>query len=320
MSKLETLADLEQLIKDEIPESLKLDYKASASLGRSNNQRKEKELVKDVSAFANSAGGQIVYGIEEVEHKPIRIDGGANPAVISREWIEQIIDSNVQPRIEGLVIRPIPLDDGNLAYVIDIPAATTRAPHQALDKKYYKRQNFQSVAMEDYEIRDTFRRTTYAEPFATVSFSNGRSTIDVELEHGPDHSVPIGLSIILGNSSSQPAYYLVFSLYIDSRLVVASKGDLEELAQITSKDGRIFNGYAKKIGIPGTFPLFKELNFALCVPPFSFKVPNLMLDNNHAFFIGYDLRTPGHHVTQFANIRLSLRQLEIQFQPATVNR
>lgn len=74
MLKLETLADLEQLIKNEIQESLTLDYKASASLGRDNERRKE--LVKDVSAFANSAGGQIVYGIEEVECKPVRVDGG----------------------------------------------------------------------------------------------------------------------------------------------------------------------------------------------------------------------------------------------------
>jgi predicted HTH transcriptional regulator len=74
MLKLETLADLEQLIKDDIQESLTLEYKASDSLGRGNAQRNE--LVKNVSAFANSAGGQIVYGIEEVDHKPIRVDGG----------------------------------------------------------------------------------------------------------------------------------------------------------------------------------------------------------------------------------------------------
>jgi hypothetical protein len=47
MLKLETSADFDRLIRDEIQESLTLDYKASVSLGRSNDQRKE--LVKDVS-------------------------------------------------------------------------------------------------------------------------------------------------------------------------------------------------------------------------------------------------------------------------------
>ena len=286
MLKLETMADLDQLIKDEIQESLTLDYKASASLGRSNYQ--PKELVNDVSAFGNSAGGQIVYGIEEVDRKPVRLDKGSDPTIISREWIEQTIDSNVQPRIEGLVIRPIPLAGSNLAYVIDIPAAITRAPHQALDNKYYKRQNLQSVPMEDYEIRDIFRRATRAEPFATISFSNGRTTIDVELEHGSDHSAPIGLNITLGNRSSQPAYYSVFHLYIDSRLFVTSTGSLEGLGQLSTNDGRNLNTYVKKMGIPGSFPLFKEMSFTLCHPSFTFKVPSLILDNNHTFLIGYD--------------------------------
>src|SRR3989442_7947324 len=41
--------------------------------------------------------------------------------------------------------------------------ATTNAPHQAPDNKYYYRQNFQSVPMEDYQVRDTMRRATTPE-------------------------------------------------------------------------------------------------------------------------------------------------------------
>jgi Putative DNA-binding domain len=318
MLKLETLTDLDRLISDEIQESLTLDYKASASLGRNNDQRKE--LIKDVSAFANSAGGQIVYGIEELNRKPIRIDEGINPSAFSRETIEQIIDSNVQPRIEGLTIRAIPLVSGNCIYVINIAPATSRAPHQALDKKYYKRQNFQSVPMEDYEIRDTLRRAEYAEPFATILFSGGRSQIDVVLMNGSDVSLPIELNIMLGNKSSQPAYYSVFTIYIDTRLIIASSHDLEYGGQGTTNTGQTFNIYLKKMGIPKIFPLFREMNFALCVPPFSFRVPNLMLDSNCSFFLGYDFRTPGHHLTQFGSLNLPFRVLEIQMQPPTINR
>jgi len=156
MLKLETKADLQRLVDDNIQESLTLDYKDSAALAKDDRSRNE--LCKDVSAFANSAGGQIIYGIPEKNRKPQPLDSGVPNDQITREWIEQVIDSQVQPRIENLIITPILFDANHNGYVITIPQAVTRAPHQAPDNKYYKRQNFQSIAMEDYEVRDAFRR------------------------------------------------------------------------------------------------------------------------------------------------------------------
>src|SRR5437870_11805234 len=104
MLKLEVKADLQRLIDDDIQESVTLDYKASPALAKDSKSRDE--LCKDISAFANSAGGQIVYGIEEKNQKPVKLDEGSS---LTREWIEQVIESNVQPRIEGLMITPIRL-------------------------------------------------------------------------------------------------------------------------------------------------------------------------------------------------------------------
>src|SRR5262249_16050781 len=148
----------ERLKNDDIQESRTLDYKDAAALGKSSQQRSE--LCKDVSAFANSAGGQIIYGIQEKGHHPARVqdDDAVNPADISREWIEHVIDSDVQPRIQNLRIQPIDVAPGRVAYVITIPQATSNAPHQAPDNKYYYRQNFQSVPMEDYQINCRRRR------------------------------------------------------------------------------------------------------------------------------------------------------------------
>jgi hypothetical protein len=56
--------DLTQLITDKVVEHLGLDYKASAKLQRGND-RKATEVSIDVSGFANSAGGTIVYGMLE---------------------------------------------------------------------------------------------------------------------------------------------------------------------------------------------------------------------------------------------------------------
>ena len=59
----DAIEDLKRLVEEGIEESLTLDYKASAALTRESSA--VNELCKDVSAFANSAGGQIVYGVEE---------------------------------------------------------------------------------------------------------------------------------------------------------------------------------------------------------------------------------------------------------------
>lgn len=155
-----TEQDLKRLIADQIGESLTLDYKESAALQRSDG--KKNELSKDVSAFANSAGGVLVYGIKENGHIPVAIDNGYDPVDISKEWIEQVINSRVSRRITGLRIYPVSLTEtspGRVAYVVEIPASTD-APHMAADHRYYKRFNFESVPMEDYEVRDVSRRYT----------------------------------------------------------------------------------------------------------------------------------------------------------------
>lgn len=207
MLKLETKSDLERLIIDEVKESLTLDYKASGSLGKDSKQRDE--LCKDVTAFANSAGGQIVYGIEEGENNlPIKVDDGADPAIT-----KQVIDSRVQPRIEGLRITPIQLAKG-FSFVLTIPQAGSRAPHQAPDKKYYKRQNFQSSPMEDYEIRDTLRRATTPTLQVMLNLA-GKRTAQLQFIHLQERSKPLTLNALVTNQSPQPAYHSVIYLGLD---------------------------------------------------------------------------------------------------------
>lgn len=78
-------------------------------------------VLLESASFANSAGGQIVFGVTEDKRLPIQVDEGFDESDISKEWIEMVIDTNVSPRIEGLVIRVIPLETGRVIYVIEIP-------------------------------------------------------------------------------------------------------------------------------------------------------------------------------------------------------
>ena len=157
-------AYLHQLISSKAEESLTLEFKGASALkpiGTKDMEKVKVEMGKDVSAFANSAGGTIIYGMDEEPKEPHSAKGLSpiNPAETSKEWMEHVIHSRIQPRIQGLLIHPIEMaikHPGSFAFVVEIPESTTA--HQASDKKYYKRFNFQSVPMEDYEIRHAMNR------------------------------------------------------------------------------------------------------------------------------------------------------------------
>ena len=250
MFKISTKEDLQRLVDEEIQESLTLDYKASPSLARDDKRRDE--LCKDVSAFANSAGGQIIYGIEEKDRKPLKVDDGSD---LSREWIEQVIDSGVQPRLEGLVITPVPVGSGRHAYVLTMPQASGRAPHQAPDKKYYKRQNFQSVPMEDYEIRDALRRATTPELYVELSFATGASA-EVEFASQSELSKPITLNVDVRNWSSQPAHYALVQIGIDTELPLHTPGDFVTMGG----DDQPQYWLRHRFMSPPGMPIFKEID------------------------------------------------------------
>lgn len=159
----ETLAELEKWIADGVEESITLDYKAAAALAKD----KTAEIAKDVSAMANAAGGILIYGVMEFPknspkaHLPEKID----PVVgtdITKEWLEHIIGSGVQPRAAGILVKPIRLlnPPTGVVYVVVVPQGVTA--HQATEKrKYYRRYNFESVAMLDHEIRDIMHRARH---------------------------------------------------------------------------------------------------------------------------------------------------------------
>lgn len=162
-----TAETLQYLIENEVEENVHLDYKAGTALQK--NDRGKNEITKDVSAFANADGGIIIYGLAEKDHKPAELapfDGND----FSKERLDQII-ANIQPSIKGVSIFPIRLggDVSQSVYVVKIPRSSN-APHMASDHRYYKRNNFQSVAMEDYEVRDLFTRADCPELEISVCF------------------------------------------------------------------------------------------------------------------------------------------------------
>lgn len=289
-----TEADLLALIANRVQESLQLEYKKSTSLV--NEKQKRGELSKDVSAFANSAGGVIVYGMAEDKNFPTQIDGGYDPAEISKEWIEQIINSTIQPRIDGIQINQISLtstNPGRVAYAIVIPPATSRAPHQSYSKIYYKRFNFQVLPMEDYEIRDVARRATVPDLWLSFRFARGKSAaIDFKLGN---RSSPIPLRCSIGNHSPQPAKYAVIDVLIDHNFEIQGSmpAGMTDAGTTVTSLGFAMRRFRFQWGAANHLPIFSEAVLDLPEPPLYLIISANAAQNVKTFYLGYKLMAPG---------------------------
>ena len=103
-------AQVNQFVDNEIPESIELDYKADVTL---QPRPSRVELAKDISSFANTVGGAVIYGIPEnrindaicVPLSPFGIDPVRGFASI----LENILVETVYPHLPDLVIREVAL-------------------------------------------------------------------------------------------------------------------------------------------------------------------------------------------------------------------
>ena len=152
-----SLQDLNDFVELEVEENIHLDYKDGAAL----SSDKIFEITKDVSSFANSDGGIIIYGVGEDKntHKPSYY-APITDTKYSKEWLEQKINL-IQPKINGLIIYPIRLNEkaSKSIYIVKIPRSDD-APHMADDKRFYRRDNFSSEIMHSFEVRNCFYRFT----------------------------------------------------------------------------------------------------------------------------------------------------------------
>lgn len=108
------------------------------------------ELSKQVSAFANSGGGTIIYGIEDTPigtPRTIDVDGGVSLGLKNgtKEWLEDVIPNLVDFAISSFNVYVVTAKDAESGiannrgiFLVNISSSDV-APHQAKDKKYYAR-------------------------------------------------------------------------------------------------------------------------------------------------------------------------------------
>jgi hypothetical protein len=137
------------------------------TLGNVKESDVRETLSKAVSAFANSGGGTLCFGITMAGNQWQIDDGGVSLAVITpntREWLEDIIPRIVEPELSRFNVYEIPthgkksrIDTGRAVFLIEIPDSE-QAPHQAQDNRYYGRIAGKSKPLGHRFVADIFGR------------------------------------------------------------------------------------------------------------------------------------------------------------------
>lgn len=157
--------DLQQLLDTPVYESRVLDYKEQLS---GDTSTEKKEFLYDITAFANSGGGELIYGISEErvggkttgkpsEMRGVNID---NKDELIRKY-ENLIRTAVQPRIFGMQMEAIQISNGNHVLVIRIPNSLN-SPHMVTlegSQRFYSRNSAGKHPMDITEIRSTILST-----------------------------------------------------------------------------------------------------------------------------------------------------------------
>jgi hypothetical protein len=117
------------------------------------------EFLKDVSSFANAAGGDLVYGMAEVDGVPTELCG-LGDVQTDKEILrlEETILRGVQPRLLSVRSQPVELSAGGVALVIRVPRSW-RPPHRVSflqHDKFWTRATNGKHDMDVTELRDAF--------------------------------------------------------------------------------------------------------------------------------------------------------------------
>jgi schlafen family protein len=265
--------DINDLISNRVEESINLDFKSIDSLG--SEPSKKKELSKDVSSFANSAGGIIIYGIREENHVAESlsfIDGNK----FTKEWIEQVIHSNIHRKIDGILIIPVRFENdiNKTVYVIKIPESN-QAPHMASDNRYYKRYNFESVPMEEYEVRNLYNRLQRTDLSITDLIFQNRGYSGVKNNYG---YVYFDINALVKNESNSIEDRYKLEITIPNILLQNALQSVNEKIYLNLNTGShsIFS-------IPNESPLFQDERAS--IRPVSIRVTKRTFDNPENFTI-----------------------------------
>ncbi|MDR1115242.1 MAG: ATP-binding protein [Tannerella sp.] len=151
--------DIQELITNSVAENKTLEYKQELKIATvPPSDGEKKEFLADVSAFANTEGGDIIYGISEKDSIPKDIIG---IEIIKTDEllrkIDNLIRDGLQPRITHQ-IKILPISGNKYILLLHIEKSWNR-PHRVIlggSTAFYARNSKGKYLLDTFELRDMF--------------------------------------------------------------------------------------------------------------------------------------------------------------------
>jgi len=142
------------LVNDQHAERRTVEYKRELPGGGDEARR---EFLADVSSFANAGGGDLLYGVDEVDGIPVAIAPLSIIPDRERAKWEQVIRNGIEPRLPGVIVREIEVDGGHVL-LLRIPRSWV-GPHAVTYKggfRFYARTSAGKYPLDVGELRSAF--------------------------------------------------------------------------------------------------------------------------------------------------------------------
>jgi hypothetical protein len=179
-----SLAVLQDYVSRGQEENLQLDFKTLSEPNMQSGDDK-RNLAQMLSAFANSSGGLIVWGVDARPNNN-GVDCASRLQEIPRvalllTRLNELDGVAVNPIVGGVRHRIIPTDPGSESgFAVTLVPESEAGPHMAKmgEDRYYKRSGHKRYRMEHFDIADMFgRRARPMLELTARSRSNGNEII-----------------------------------------------------------------------------------------------------------------------------------------------
>jgi len=256
-------------------ETVELEFKVKEDATNGDpSLRDRKRFGEILSAFSNSSGDLAIWGMQAAKDAD-GIDRATKPepvADIARftNWAIGACSEVLMPRHEGIHIEQVASQrEPGKGYLLVYVERSDRRPHRSEvrgDKQYYKRTGDSCIAMEHYDIEDSFRRLTVPTLDLKIDLSVGEPSVHA-FQGLIARKILVALSLF--NPSSVTARYPYLMLEDSSSFSVEANFGLPNRHLGTKL---WYEGNADHVIHPGLERPFVTIAFAVEVPAIGLPV------------------------------------------------